>query len=556
MDHAEEVEALPTAAAEKASLDEQEFSPRGKKRAHPEQIYAESISGLEVTWNDKDAVVTFLKSEDDCRLCLVGRASLTCLEGDLKVLGYHMTQDMSVEVTSPSWSSFITVTGASLNARLQLVSIRPESDRPSFRLVSPVDSRPTVIPQSWSQAVDQISQEWVATRSRRPETSLDDTLKRRQARVVVCGAKGVGKSTCVRYTVNRLLKDYPQVAILDADVGQPELSPPGVLTLSVTTRPLLAPPHVNLMGQNCDITTVSSLFFGCITHKVDPSRYMDCLAHLIQQYEMQLTEDGDETQLPLVVNLDGWVKGMGYQVLTSLLTTTIQASQIIQILGETRAKQFELTDVCCSEETKLHAVDACTNNSDFHHLNVVTSSIPPSALRELRLGAYFAPRSEIWDVDAGRLQQGWMDDDCVLANHVASDFPYCVPMEAVDYFLVGDDRQDIVSESMILEALNGNIVGLCTSSEAPLECLGLGIVRSIDWAKRLFYILTPVDPEQLHNVKALVGGNLQLPLQFYFRGVSAESFPYLNCSPNNAAALGTDPMKSRNNITRRSNGNN
>ena len=25
---------------------------------------------------------------------------------------------------------------------------------------------------------------------------------------------------------------------------------------------------------------------------------------------------------------------------------------------------------------------------------------------ELRLGAYFAPRSEIWDVDAGRLQQG------------------------------------------------------------------------------------------------------------------------------------------------------
>ena len=373
MDHAEEVEALPTATAEKASLDEQESSPRGKKRVHPEQIYAESISGLEVTWNDKDAVVTFLKSEDDCRLCLVGRASLTCLEGDLKVLGYHMTQDMSVEVTSPSWSSFITVTGASLNARLQLVSIRPESDRPSFRLVSPVDSRPTVIPQSWSQAVDQISQEWVATRSRRPETSLDDTLKRRRARVVVCGAKGVGKSTCVRYTVNRLLKDYPQVAILDADVGQPELSPPGVLTLSVTTRPLLAPPRVNLMRQNREIAAASSLFFGCITHKVDPSRHMDCLAHLTQQCEMQLTEDGDETQLPLVVNLDGWVKGIGHQVLTALLLTrTTQAPQITQTLGKTRSKQFELTDVRCPEETKLHAVDACTNSSDFHNWSVVT----------------------------------------------------------------------------------------------------------------------------------------------------------------------------------------
>jgi hypothetical protein len=73
------------------------------------------------------------------------------------------------------------------------------------------------------------------------------------------------------------------------------------------------------------------------------------------------------------------------------------------------------------------------------------------------------------------------------------------------------------------------------------------------------------------NVTTLVGGNIPLPLPFLFRGAYAESFPYLASTENNMAdassggngkdpsnsgvrnnkILGSEPMKSRNNIGRR-----
>jgi mRNA cleavage and polyadenylation factor CLP1 P-loop len=52
-------------------------------------------------------------------------------------------------------------------------------------------------------------------------------------RVLFCGAKGSGKSSCLRYTLNRLLSRHKQVAVLDCDVGQPEYSIPGMVSLSL-----------------------------------------------------------------------------------------------------------------------------------------------------------------------------------------------------------------------------------------------------------------------------------------------------------------------------------
>jgi polynucleotide 5'-hydroxyl-kinase GRC3/NOL9 len=611
---------------------EEQYPQRGIKRPLTGNCIVDqqdSPEGTQVTWTDsKTAVVTFLvPKSNSVHLCIVGRARLTCLKGSLVVFGYLLKANKSVVVTSPPWTSAISLTDVSEKTQLEVNSLRPNQNQPlpTFRLLDPTMVHPIVIPPSWKKAVDQITNELATARA--TETSMDESRsavtasslggddddddvvdknettintqpRQERARIVLCGAKGVGKSTCLRYATNRLLEQYDQVAILDADVGQPEFSPPGLLTLSLTHRPLLQPPHMNNLKAAHDddtnahiITTVSSCFYGSLTSKTDPSYYVDCLQFLIQQYQQQLTPNGRECQLPLLINLDGWVKGMGYEVLTALLAKdNLHPSHVIQLVGETKAKVFDLTNVLGGDsDATLHVVDAFNNivrgettlttAIDQHtdnippppssvSLSVVSSSIGSGTLRALRFASYFVPDPCLWDGMHDAIgQTGWADDECEIAHRLAAAKPYAVPFEAVEYFFVGADRQDIVQEDDILNAFNGGIVGLsrrCESNDQPnptdghLECFGLGLIRAIDMSRRLFYILTPVDPSKLSLVTCLCGGNLQPPLQFYFRGVYAESFPYLawdNANNGGSNQLGAEPMTSRNNIVRRSTSN-
>ncbi|KAK1859745.1 hypothetical protein I4F81_002339 [Pyropia yezoensis] len=69
---------------------------------------------------------------------------------------------------------------------------------------------------------------------------------------MVVGAKGAGKSMAVRYIVNALLGGggAPRgVVLVDADVGQPEAGPPGVVGATVVTAPLLGGPPAHNRGR-------------------------------------------------------------------------------------------------------------------------------------------------------------------------------------------------------------------------------------------------------------------------------------------------------------------
>jgi hypothetical protein len=78
----------------------------------------------------------------------------------------------------------------------------------------------------------------------------------------MCGAKGVGKSTFLQYMTNRMLSTSVSsnisaqqcVAILDLDSGQPEFSPPGLLILSIVSKPIMSDPSMHMIcsGQGCN----------------------------------------------------------------------------------------------------------------------------------------------------------------------------------------------------------------------------------------------------------------------------------------------------------------
>jgi hypothetical protein len=208
-------------------------------------------------------------------------------------------------------------------------------------------------------------------------------------------------------------------------------------------------------------------------------------------------------------------------------------------------------------------------------------------------------------------QTDTVDDNCnkLIADKLSSAIPYVVPYDLIDIrFTLSDTRQlDLVNDSSIFAALNGSIVALCITSNnnndndtnstnnnnnnnALIPCIGIGIVRSVDEQRRLLYILTPCSLKQLHNVDVLMvssTGDIVLPLnELVYQGPYASSFPYQSFATttsnnkNNVNSdddimttatgrkvnvsnhhntnditfqiLGTEPMKSRNTIGRRS----
>eukprot|EP00751_Fragilariopsis_kerguelensis_P033776 CAMPEP_0170973874 /NCGR_PEP_ID=MMETSP0735-20130129/46994_1 /TAXON_ID=186038 /ORGANISM="Fragilariopsis kerguelensis, Strain L26-C5" /LENGTH=206 /DNA_ID=CAMNT_0011394939 /DNA_START=51 /DNA_END=669 /DNA_ORIENTATION=- len=204
--------------------------------------------------------------------------------------------------------------------------------------------------------------------------------------------------------------------------------------------------------------------------------------------------------------MDGWVKGMGYQILTALIDS-LRPTHLVQILGETKSQIFD-------------SITGVSDSSGGFPLSNLSFD-----LEEFSLGYYFLPDQlqtfDAWDfVSAKLLQTGWivatnfdktttvpywqyrlrddnddddndddgrnseeitkeheaLNDECRLAQALAREKPYCVPMESVEAFVIGSDFEDYLriqdgidatendiesTRNRIFQALNGSIVALC-----------------------------------------------------------------------------------------------
>jgi hypothetical protein len=119
---------------------------------------------------------------------------------------------------------------------------------------------------------------WRAAMTRIVSGSDDaDVLYAVPSTTVVAGAKGVGKSTFCRVLVNQWLSAAAAAAassaaaatqgsgrggsagrgrgvfVLDLDVGQPEMGPPGCIALYWVTAPLLGPPHTHMRAPEMSV---------------------------------------------------------------------------------------------------------------------------------------------------------------------------------------------------------------------------------------------------------------------------------------------------------------
>ncbi|XP_070812440.1 polynucleotide 5'-hydroxyl-kinase NOL9 [Pituophis catenifer annectens] len=382
--------------------------------------------------------------------------------------------------------------------------------------------------------------------------------------ILVCGPKSIGKSTFNRYLMNLLLNRLPCLEYLECDLGQPEFTPPGCISLVNVREPLLGPPFAHQRPPR------KMAYYGDASCEHDTERYLDTLKYVFGGYERDV---------PLLINTMGWVKGAGLLLLIDVIRS-LSPTHVVQLSAEDFKELPQLSADYIRGNAGLHtrgkpslkrkhpgeSWQHCQNHGGTHapqpghqllcvHAKFPGAGVPgigrahSSTLRNLTMVGYL-----------GQLQPPNVKPVVPLPSLV----PYQVPFTATALKVIHMD----VAPTHILCSLNASWVGLChlpdqvpckaegpvvlSSSQTPLcDCLGFGIVRGVDMTKKLYYILTPVAPENLHRVNCLLIGNIAIPNCVFLNQARTDGeIPYVT-SDYNYDISGAGKLKIKKHLQRR-----
>ncbi|XP_078342508.1 uncharacterized protein LOC144628299 [Oculina patagonica] len=402
--------------------------------------------------------------------------------------------------------------------------------------------------------------------------------------VLICGGKDIGKSTFARYLTNSLLNSQKELYFLECDVGQTEFTPPGLISLNRVCSPLLGPPFTHLSQPE------RSVFFGDVSPKDRPEFYVKCIRNVYQTFA-----DKYRNKIPMIVNTQGWVKGMGVPLLLDVIRM-VQPSHIIQFnytsqeqtnknlpiitedfLMNTPGWAFVDDDEKQPSQNKRDGTENLKENgqdkSSLPFVPIIlqidsvselkgdssTSKFSASDKRTLALLSYFSRTKT-----NNRLSGPCEDSSSLTMASLLSCIPYRIPWSCVAIHVMHTE----VAWNQVLYSINASVVGLAQTrsdqmyreddnapfyfKESPItECIGLGIVRNIDPVNRLLYVLTPLSLDTLRQVNTLLKGNLEIPAAILLSAKQGNA-PYVS-TEFSYELRGAGARKVRYNLMRRKN---
>eukprot|EP01039_Chlorochromonas_danica_P005009 gene5009-5500_t len=196
----------------------------------------------------------------------------------------------------------------------------------------------THLPTSWVSSVSHILGQC--------KTDSKESVK-----VMICGAKGVGKSTLSRYCLNRLVGELSANSVvyyLNCDLGQPEFNPPGYLALHLIDRAVLSSSHLLAhdhfsflkLSTPCEATNESSsgqlssmmaYFIGDLTSRHEPELFMGALQDIMRFYDERCIEHEKlNKKTHLIVNTDGFIRYMGAEILNAIFNA-VKPAHVLHI---------------------------------------------------------------------------------------------------------------------------------------------------------------------------------------------------------------------------------
>eukprot|EP00466_Bigelowiella_natans_P014160 jgi/Bigna1/81594/fgenesh1_pg.82_\ len=369
---------------------------------------------------------------------------------------------------------------------------------------------PMTIPRDWTQTMENILKESTKMSPSPSSSSSSSSSSPTSMVTMVAGYRNTGKSSFCRLLVNTLLNTHRRVAFLGTDLGQSEMSPPGI-----------SDRH--------------------------PRSYLKAVSNAMKEY-FRLRHP----RPPLVINTQGWIKGLGLAQLQGIIAIT--KPRYIVCLGASKEQpkyQIELVRPSSS------------SSSSFSTIHI--------SMRPERVGRARATASDLRHFSLVRYFAGPSSTFLTAAHSLAAQPPYLVAFSKVWVGTCAADHEGTVSPRHILRCLNASIVGLAQLSDEnmPQKCvlpeqqkdledinirggggggggggdqknitsvsqpanpphhhhlkilhssrlegcrvLGLGIIRGIDVVAKTFYVLTPIPSSKLGSINAFVKSELQLP---------------------------------------------
>ncbi|KAJ3090066.1 Polynucleotide 5'-hydroxyl-kinase grc3 [Quaeritorhiza haematococci] len=478
-------------------------------------------------------------------------------------------------------------------------------------MLEPSSPAPSLfIPPSWRDFVDRHILQKLSPTIRNDSDLLPPQNGNLPPVYCFVGSRNTGKSTFSRFVTNSLLNRYRKVAFLECDMGQCEFTPPGMVSLHIVSNPILGPPFTHLLLGISDFSpnqnssyTVRSHYLGATSPRQDPNTYLRSIRDLYDTYRQIVNENGSvDEPIPLVINTPGWIKGMGFDLLSHFLdyvrptivacleagTPSFDAegnqslsAELKSILGQmamTNEFEEDADGEERSRESWAHAaivrVDGLEekmmrlkfNAADHRNLATISyfSQLKPDPTFPIfiRFTKDLAPNPELATATTSvtTMKPWWAFDEPITAW-----LPYCVPWKAVQVNFMHCET---------LYALNGSLVALIANSSTMQQpapegstCIGLGIVRSIDRTSPstsnegspesrddevVFHVVAPLPLDQVSQVNCFArGAGVEIPMPLLVSGYETTSAPLPYTTHLLAEGIGSIARRVRNNLQRR-----
>uniref|UniRef100_A0A182S6Q7 Polynucleotide 5'-hydroxyl-kinase NOL9 n=1 Tax=Anopheles maculatus TaxID=74869 RepID=A0A182S6Q7_9DIPT len=346
------------------------------------------------------------------------------------------------------------------------------------------------------------------------------------SRLVVVGGKGTGKSTLCQYLINRHIKKYGRVLLIDLDIGQPLLFLPETISVSVVEAPILG------VGCFADVKPLNCQLFGSFNVVSSPQLYLEIVSSLLQYCD----ENRELEDIPWIINTMGYVVGFGAE-LTNAIIRLVQPTDLVQLtVPKLLQRQPPFNKIQnYANQLKPYLVNAY----EYNMLGRVLVMQPsPLEYRFYDFMVGYGASSESFNPPRRRTI-AIMAQLVKILGDTAESFadvkPHMAHINDLEILITRDEHRP--SKEMLLSTLNATMVYLCEKLPNGLyNCFGVGIVRSVDDKENVF-LLHSLSPEQLAKAKVLALCNTSLPSQVYLQDSPniEGTLPYLqNVTPATA----------------------